>query len=46
MIRDFKSMYVGPLLLLPFGAVFWFIGMLVKAFAEAPPSKRNVRQKE
>jgi len=42
-IRDFKSMYLGPLMLLPFGAVFWFLGVLVKALAEAPPSKKNGR---
>ena len=45
MIRDFKSMYLGPLLLLPFGAVFGFIGVLVKAFAEGPPPKKGGRQK-
>ncbi len=31
MVRDFKSMYLGPLMLLPFGAVFGVVGVLVKS---------------
>ncbi len=39
-IRDFKSMYLGPMLLFPFGLVFGFIGMLVQAMGESSPRRK------
>ena len=40
-IRDFMAMYLGPALLLPFAAVFWFIGMLVRATLEKPAPRES-----
>lgn len=42
-IRGFVSLYVGPLLLLVFGAVFWFVGTLIRGFAEATSRPRRPR---
>ena len=40
-IRDFMAMYLGPALLLPFAAVFWFIGMLIRATLEKPAPRET-----
>jgi hypothetical protein len=40
-IREFKALYLGPLLLIPFGVVFGFLGMLAKAFGEGPVSAKE-----
>ncbi|MGE0821294.1 MAG: DUF3592 domain-containing protein [Candidatus Binatia bacterium] len=43
-IRSFVSLYLGPLMLLIFGAGFWFFGTLVQGFAEVTTGNRKHRR--
>ena len=36
-IRGFVSLYLGPLMLLGFGGVCWFVGMMLKLFGADRP---------